>query len=171
MKVTLPPPQTVLVSLTVCVRTHSASWSERSASSRICCVAPLIIMVHASLSLQPEKCSNYSKEISNNIYMYVIGYHLSKGREATWFAKVHYVQSNWCSLKTNWMTVTGAFTISKNTHKTQNIGLNLWKCTGQMSGTNWKARITHDGKNGMNCTWLKYEAHRQKEPYAYLSKQ
>lgn len=60
--VAVPPPHTVLVSLTVCVSTHKASWSERSASSRICCVAPLITMVHASLSLQPEKCSNYNKE-------------------------------------------------------------------------------------------------------------
>jgi hypothetical protein len=35
-----PPPNTVRVSLTVCDNTHKASWSDRSASSKMCCDAP-----------------------------------------------------------------------------------------------------------------------------------
>ena len=51
----LPPPNTVAVSLTVCDSTHRASCKERSASSKICCVAPRRTMVHASPSFTPVK--------------------------------------------------------------------------------------------------------------------
>lgn len=46
--VSRPPPKMVRGSFTVCANTHSASCSERSASSRICCVAPRRTTVHAS---------------------------------------------------------------------------------------------------------------------------
>ena len=48
-----PPPKTILVSLTVWERTQRASWMDRSASSRICWVAPRSTMVHASPSSTP----------------------------------------------------------------------------------------------------------------------
>lgn len=54
-RIIVPPPYTVRGSLTVCVRTHRASCNERSASSRICFVAPLMTIVQASFIAQPEK--------------------------------------------------------------------------------------------------------------------
>ena len=49
-----PPPNTVRVSFTVCWRTHTASCKERSASSRICCVAPRSTTVQASPNATPK---------------------------------------------------------------------------------------------------------------------
>ena len=66
MGVVLPPPYTTLVSFTVCWSTHRASWSERSASSRICWVAPRTTMVHASPSATPEKRSSYVRKEEKN---------------------------------------------------------------------------------------------------------
>lgn len=60
---TSPPPYTILVSFTVAARTHSASCSERSASSMICWVAPRMTIVHASPSGTPENRSKVSSPI------------------------------------------------------------------------------------------------------------
>lgn len=56
-----PPPYTILVSFTVCCNTQRASWRERSASSRICCVAPRTTIVQASPSATPEKRSSCNR--------------------------------------------------------------------------------------------------------------
>lgn len=53
-----PPPYTILVSLTVCVKTHKASCNDRSASSKICRVAPRRTIVQASPSETPENLIN-----------------------------------------------------------------------------------------------------------------
>uniref|UniRef100_A0A6B0V1C8 Putative secreted protein n=1 Tax=Ixodes ricinus TaxID=34613 RepID=A0A6B0V1C8_IXORI len=59
----LPPPNTTRLSFTTCERTQRASWSERSASSRICWVAPRSTMVQASPRGTPENLSSLSSPI------------------------------------------------------------------------------------------------------------
>ena len=56
----LPPPYTILVSLTVRDNTHKASCNDRSASSKICCVAPRMTMLQASPKATPENLISYT---------------------------------------------------------------------------------------------------------------
>jgi len=58
-----PPPKTVLVSFTVWLKTHKASWIERSASSKIWLVAPRKTIVHASPAATPENLISLSSPI------------------------------------------------------------------------------------------------------------
>ena len=56
----LPPPYTILISLTVRDNTHKASCNDRSASSKICCVAPRMTMLQASPKATPENLISYT---------------------------------------------------------------------------------------------------------------
>mmetsp|Transcript_14826 Transcript_14826/g.39379 ORF Transcript_14826/g.39379 Transcript_14826/m.39379 type:complete len:223 (-) Transcript_14826:657-1325(-) len=58
-----PPPWTTRVSVMVWNRTASASWRERSASSRMWLDAPRSTIVHASPSWQPENLITLSSPI------------------------------------------------------------------------------------------------------------
>mmetsp|Transcript_17157 Transcript_17157/g.52779 ORF Transcript_17157/g.52779 Transcript_17157/m.52779 type:complete len:222 (-) Transcript_17157:1071-1736(-) len=58
-----PPPGIVRVSRTVRDSTQSASWSDRSASSRTCVDAPRSTTVHASPDAQPLKRMSLSSPI------------------------------------------------------------------------------------------------------------
>mmetsp|Transcript_19685 Transcript_19685/g.66171 ORF Transcript_19685/g.66171 Transcript_19685/m.66171 type:complete len:235 (+) Transcript_19685:372-1076(+) len=58
-----PPPGTTLVCLTVCESTQSASWRDRSASSRMCVLAPRSTMLQASALGTPEKRMSLSSPI------------------------------------------------------------------------------------------------------------
>mmetsp|Transcript_16647 Transcript_16647/g.42504 ORF Transcript_16647/g.42504 Transcript_16647/m.42504 type:complete len:224 (+) Transcript_16647:409-1080(+) len=58
-----PPPGSTLVWTTVCERTQSASCSERSASSRMCSLAPRSTMEQASALGQPPKRMSLSSPI------------------------------------------------------------------------------------------------------------
>ena len=58
-----PPPYTTRASFTVSLSTHSASCSERSASSKMCVLAPRSTMVHASPSATREKWMSRSSPI------------------------------------------------------------------------------------------------------------
>ena len=61
----LPPPYTILVSLTVRDNTHKASCNDRSASSKICCVAPRMTMLQASPKATPENLISYTHTMAN----------------------------------------------------------------------------------------------------------
>jgi hypothetical protein len=64
-----PPPYTVRVSLMVCDSTHRASCSDRSASSKICCVAPRSMIVHASPRATPLHHKQFQKNRMRNGYI------------------------------------------------------------------------------------------------------
>ena len=61
----LPPPYTILVSLTVRDNTHKASCNDHSASSKICCVAPRMTMLQASPKATPENLISYTHTMAN----------------------------------------------------------------------------------------------------------
>ena len=105
-----PPPKTVLVSFTVCDMTQSASCSDRSASSRICWVAPRRTIEHASPRATPavaNKPITVSRHQTGNSNVSPAYYTLLPTNHAQHAVSGQYLQDclHWSSFNIPWETV------------------------------------------------------------------